>query len=96
MGLISHNTLVGVAECPSSSVQQILQRDVACQCSDVHFKVQRDVFATVVKWCDGTTDLIEARLEILLLPFPKDAVNVAMMKVEEGVCFVSVTEDKHA
>lgn len=78
-------SLVAVAKRPSARIQQVMQRRIAGQSPDVHLEVQRDVLAAVVKGLDRATDIVEARRQILLLPFPQDAIEVAVMQIKEGL-----------
>lgn len=77
--------LVGVAERPPLGVKQILECYITGQLSNVNLEVQRDILTTVVISFDRATDLIEARLEIFLLPHPEDVVHIAVVHVEERV-----------
>ena len=60
-------------------VQEVFERNVACKRTNVDRKIQRNILATVVERLYWPSNLVETRLKILLLPFPKYAVQVAMM-----------------
>jgi hypothetical protein len=77
--------LIRVTKRPSLSIQQILERGVASQRPNVNLEVQRDVLAAVVEGCDGSTHFVKTVLQIQLLPFPEDAIDVAVVKVEKRV-----------
>lgn len=77
--------LVTVAKCSSLGVQDVLERSIARQRSHVDLEVESDVLAAVVKRLDRPADLVETSLQVLLLPLPEDTIDVAVVKVEEGV-----------
>lgn len=45
-----------------------MKRGVASQQANVDLEIKSDILATVVKRCDGSADLVETFLQVLLLP----------------------------
>jgi hypothetical protein len=78
------SSIVRVAENIATGVQQLLKGRVSGKRTNIHSKVKRNVCTAVVHGLDGATDLMQAGFEVLLLPFPKNAVEVAVVKIEEG------------
>ena len=74
--------LISVAQDLSLSVQQIPKLNSRSQLTQTNLKIQSNVLATVVERNNWATDLVKAGLQILLLPHPKDVVDVAVVQIE--------------
>ena len=67
-------------------VQQALERSIASKLANIDLKVEGNVLATIVERLDRAANLVVASPSILLLPRPKDVVQVTVVQVEEWVC----------
>jgi hypothetical protein len=67
------------------SIKQALKRSLTRQLPHIDREVKRDVLTTVVKRLNRSTNLIQSRLQILLLPLPKYPIKVAMVQEEQRI-----------
>lgn len=74
--------LIGITQRLSLSIQQVFERGITCELAHVDLKVQRHILSAVVKWHNRSTNLAQSCYQVLLLPLPKDVVEISMMEVE--------------
>jgi hypothetical protein len=77
--------LVRIAQNLALSIKQALKRSLTRQLPHIDREVKRDVLTTVVKRLNRSTNLIQSRLQILLLPLPKYPIKVAMVQEEQRI-----------
>jgi hypothetical protein len=71
--------------CPALRVQQTVERRVARQPPHVNLKCQRHMLPTIIKRLNRSSHLLQPRLQICLLPQPKDVIEVSMVQEEERI-----------
>lgn len=79
---ITSSRVIGVAEVIPMSVEELLQGAIWSKCTNVDLEVKGNILATEFQGFNWTADLVQARREVLLLPLPKDTVQVTVVKVE--------------
>lgn len=91
-----HLRLVRIAKRAARRIEQVLDRHLRSQLAQTDLEVQRHSRASKVERVDGSANLVQPRLEVLLLPLPEDVVEVAVMEVEKRLCEKSVGMPKTA
>jgi hypothetical protein len=62
-----------------------MQSSVARDRTHVDLKIESNGWSTKVQALDRTADLVQTSRQVLLLPLPKDMVELPMVEVEERV-----------
>ena len=85
LALGHHVHSVCVAQRSSLCVQKLLERCVTSQPTHIHFKVKRNILATIIKRYYRSAHLIQPSRQILLLPQPQNAIQISMVKEKQRI-----------
>lgn len=76
---------VAVTQRPPLGVEQVLKCSIRGKLANVDLVVEGHIDASIIESIDGAADLVVASREILLLPLPKDTVEVAVVEIEKRI-----------